>query len=84
MILQISLDSNDPQSPDHCLRNVARNIKQFKLPQAKTLKDVRVDFYDINGKVYFGELTFYHWSGFMPFVPGEWDYRFGEWIKLPK
>lgn len=46
MILQISLDSNEPQSPDHCLRNVARNIKQFKLPQAKTLKDVRVDFYD--------------------------------------
>lgn len=44
---------------------------------------LRVDFYDINGKIYFGELTFYHWSGTTPFEPIEWDYKFGEWIKLP-
>lgn len=44
---------------------------------------VRVDFYDINGCVYFGELTFYHWSGMVPFEPQEWDYIFGSWIKLP-
>lgn len=35
---------------------------------------VRVDLYQINGKVYFGELTFFHWSGFVPFNPEEWDY----------
>lgn len=45
---------------------------------------LRVDFYDINGKIYFGELTFYHWSGMMPFEPEEWDYTFGSWIKLPQ
>ena len=44
---------------------------------------IRVDFYDINGKIYFGELTFYHWSGTTPFEPIEWDYKFGEWINLP-
>lgn len=44
---------------------------------------LRVDFYDINGKIYFGELTFYHWSGTTPFKPIEWDYKFGEWINLP-
>ena len=44
---------------------------------------LRVDFYDIDGKIYFGELTFYHWSGMVPFEPEEWDYKFGEWIKLP-
>ena len=44
---------------------------------------LRVDFYDINGAIYFGELTFYHWSGTTPFEPEEWDYKFGEWIKLP-
>lgn len=44
---------------------------------------LRVDFYDINGQIYFGELTFFHWSGMMPFEPEEWDYTFGEWIKLP-
>ena len=44
---------------------------------------VRCDLYNINGKIYFGELTFYHWSGFTPFNPIEWDYKFGEKIKLP-
>lgn len=45
---------------------------------------VRVDFYDINGQVYFGELTFYHWSGFVPFNPTEWDLKIGNWINLAK
>ena len=45
---------------------------------------IRVDFYDINGKIYFGEMTFFHWSGFVPFVPEEWDYTFGDWINLYK
>jgi hypothetical protein len=44
---------------------------------------VRVDFYDVNGKVYFGEMTFFHWSGFKPFEPEKWDYIFGNWIILP-
>lgn len=43
---------------------------------------LRVDFYDINGKVYFGELTFYHWSGMTPFEPIEWDYKLGEMIVI--
>lgn len=44
---------------------------------------LRVDLYDIDGKIYFGELTFYHFGGTMPFEPEEWDYTFGSWIKLP-
>ena len=44
---------------------------------------VRVDFYNINGKIYFGELTFFHWSGFVPFEPEEWDYTFGSYLTLP-
>ena len=43
---------------------------------------VRVDLYDIDGKIYFGEYTFYHMSGFQPFRPEEWDYTFGSWIDL--
>ncbi len=50
---------------------------------SKGIPHVRVDFYEVDGKVYFGEMTFFHWSGFTPFVPEEWDYKFGEWIKLP-
>ena len=45
---------------------------------------VRVDLYDINGKIYFGELTFYHFSGLVPFDPPEWDLKFGEWLTLPE
>ena len=48
-----------------------------------SIPHVRVDFYDINGKVYFGELTFYHFSGFEKFEPEEYDEIFGKWIKLP-
>lgn len=45
---------------------------------------VRVDLYNINGKIYFGELTFFHWSGIVPFEPFEWDEKFGEYLKLPR
>jgi len=45
---------------------------------------IRVDLYDINGKIYFGELTFFHFSGNVPFEPDKWDYKIGEWLKLPK
>ena len=45
---------------------------------------IRVDLYDIAGHVYFGELSFYHNSGFFPFTPEEWDYKIGSWLHLPK
>lgn len=43
---------------------------------------VRIDFYEVNGKIYFGEYTFFHHSGCMPMEPEEWDYKMGEWIKI--
>lgn len=44
---------------------------------------LRVDFYEISGRVYVGEMTFYSWAGFEPFHPEEWDYTLGSWITLP-
>lgn len=44
---------------------------------------VRVDFYDVQGKPYFGEMTFFHWSGLVPFEPKEYDELFGSWLRLP-
>ncbi len=44
---------------------------------------VRIDFYEINGKPYFGEITLFPGSGFEPFTPSEWDLKLGDWIKLP-
>lgn len=39
---------------------------------------VRVDLYSVNDKVYFGELTFYPWSGYVQFDPDEFDFRLGD------
>ena len=50
---------------------------------SKDISHVRVDFYESEGNIYFGELTLYHWGGFVPFEPAEWDEIFGSWIKLP-
>jgi hypothetical protein len=44
---------------------------------------IRVDFYEVDTKVYFGELTFYPSSGFGCFTDEKWDYKLGEWIVLP-
>ena len=46
------------------------------------LPHVRVDFYDINGKVLFGEMTFFDSGGMARFTPIEWDYTLGNWIDL--
>lgn len=50
---------------------------------SKGVPHVRVDFYEVDGKVYFGEYTLYHFSGFVPFEPPVWDKTFGDWLKLP-
>lgn len=45
---------------------------------------VRVDFYEVSGKIYFGEMTFYPGTGMEEFEPEEWDYTLGDWIELPE
>ena len=51
---------------------------------AKNIPHVRVDFYSINKNIYFGELTFYHESGFGEITPEEWNKKLGDMIILPK
>lgn len=43
---------------------------------------VRVDWYDYNGKLFFGEFTFYDSAGFDDFIPDEWNEKIGSWINL--
>lgn len=45
---------------------------------------VRIDFYEINGKVYFGEITFFPASGLKKFIPEKWDIDLGNEIQLNK
>ncbi|MGM9551701.1 MAG: ATP-grasp fold amidoligase family protein [Clostridia bacterium] len=49
---------------------------------SKDTKHLRCDFYICNGKVYFGELTFYHMSGFEQFEPEEFNTTLGNYIQL--
>ncbi len=43
---------------------------------------VRVDFYELDGKIYFGEMTFFHQGGFVPIEPYERDLELGGFIQL--
>jgi hypothetical protein len=49
---------------------------------SKGFRHIRVDLYNISGKIYFGELTFYPCSGFKKFIPEHYDIKFGDWLKL--
>ena len=42
----------------------------------------RVDLYNVDGKIYFGEITFYHGGGCNNIQPEEWDYQMGSWIDI--
>ena len=67
-----------PQKPEQFEKMVA--IAEWL---SKELPHIRVDLYDCNGKIYFGELTFFDGSGFDKIEPLEWDYKIGEMLKLP-
>lgn len=74
-------------SPEHKNGGVKRpenfdEMKELAQNLSKGIPEVRVDFYDINGQVYFGELTFYHQSGFAPFSSEEWDLKLGQLLDL--
>ena len=57
---------------------------EFAAKLSKGTIFLRVDFYEINKKLYVGELTFYPGAGIEEFEPEEWDYKIGELIELPK
>ena len=59
-------------------------MKELASKLSAGIPHVRVDFYECNGKVFFGDMTFAHWSGMVPFEPEKWDRIFGAWIKLPE
>ena len=49
---------------------------------AKLFKYVRVDFYDVDGKLYYGEITLHHGSGFDVFNPNDYDLFYGQKLIL--
>lgn len=58
-------------------------MKTLAAKLSKGLPEVRVDLYEVNGRIYFGEYTFFHHGGVVPFHPDKWDLIWGENIILP-
>lgn len=53
-----------------------------KLSKATGAPFVRVDFFNVAGKIYFGEFTFYDWGGMKPFKDNSQDVELGSWLDL--
>lgn len=58
--------------------------RMIKLSEKITqdMRFARIDFFEVKGKLYFGEITFFPGCGFEEFTPREWDYILGSWIRL--
>ena len=57
-------------------------MKEMAEVLAEKMKFVRVDFYEINGKMYFGEITFYPASGFGALEPEDTDAWLGKLLRV--
>ena len=67
-----------PRKPEHF-----EQMKALSEQLSRGIPHARIDFYECNQKVYFGEMTFYSMSGMFPFEPSKWDNTFGQYLKLP-
>lgn len=72
-------NSDVPPDAPQGLREMASLSERL----AEQLPFVRVDFYEVAGRAYFGEMTFYPGSGLEEFDPEEWDEMLGSWLELP-
>ena len=57
-------------------------MKEIAAKLTKGFKFCRLDLYEINGEIYFGEYTFFHAGGFWPMHPDEWEQKLGDMIPL--
>ena len=57
-------------------------MKEIAAKLSKGMRHVRVDLSELNGKIYFGEYTFFHGGGFQLCHPAEWEKQLGDWIDI--
>ena len=69
-------DIKPPASLPQMIRTGRRLSRKFSY--------VRLDFYDVDGKMYYGEITLYHGSGYDSFRPEQMDLYYGKKLMLPE
>ena len=69
---------NEEFSKPECLNQIIAIAEEV----SKYFKYVRVDFYEVDGKLYHGEITFHDGGGFERITPFEWDLKLGKLIDL--
>ena len=80
----IDVNSDHPNIGDQVKRPESlEEMLQIANIIAKDFPFVRVDLYWVNGRIFFGELTFYPWTGYVEFFPDGFDYTLGEKFELP-
>lgn len=62
--------------------NNLKDMEELAEKLAHGIPFVRIDFYDVDEKIYFGEMTFFPACGFEAFEPNEWDLKLGNWLDL--
>lgn len=68
----------------HISREEFDKMKEYATILSKPFPHVRVDFYCVDGKIYFGEMTFYHMGACNKIEPPEFALEMGSWINLEK
>lgn len=72
-----------PRSEKTILKPSSYNeMISFATILSKSIPFVRIDFYEIMGKPYFGEITFYPGSGMEEFIPEVWDKKLGQYLEI--
>lgn len=68
-----------------CIEKPKQYDRMIKLAEklSKCIPFVRIDFYEIEGRIYFGEATFFPGNGTEEFTPESYDYLLGRWLVLP-
>lgn len=80
----LSITSDCPGFEDNDLKRPEGLTEMIRVSEilSADFPFVRVDLYYLKGRVYFGELTFYPWSGYVRFDPDSFDYILGEQFEL--
>lgn len=75
-----------PNQPSIVFERPAKLMEMLNYSRilSKDIAHVRVDFYIIGGEIFFGEMTFYHGSGYENFSPESFGAKMSSWLTLPK